>query len=43
MKAAWDLGEDYYDPARREDILGRTRTPPGFVEEHLNDPIVALA
>ena len=26
MKAAWDRSEDCYDPARQEDILGRTRT-----------------
>ena len=25
MKAAWDKGEEHYDPARKEDILGRTR------------------
>ena len=26
MPAAWDRGEEYCDPARKEDILGRTRT-----------------
>ena len=25
MKAAWDRSEDYYDPVRKEDILGRTK------------------
>ena len=43
MKAAWDRGEDYYDPARKEDILGRTKTRLDLWEEHLKDPIVALA
>ena len=42
MKAAWDRGEDYYDPARKEDNLVRTRTRLDFWEEHLKDPIVAL-
>ena len=42
MKAAWDRGEDYYDPARKEDILCRTRTCLDLREEHLEDPIVAL-
>ena len=27
MKAAWDRKEEYYDPARREDILGSTKKP----------------
>ena len=31
MKAAWDRGEEYYDPARKGDILGRTKNPPRFV------------
>ena len=26
MKAAWDRCEEYYDPARKEGILGRTKT-----------------
>ena len=43
MKAAWDRSEDCYDPARKEDILGRTRTRLVLWEEHLRDPIVALA
>ena len=43
MKAAWDRCEDYYDPARKEDILGRTRTRLDLWEEHLKDQIVALA
>ena len=31
MKAAWDRGEEYYDPARKEDLLGRTKNPSGIV------------
>ena len=42
MKAAWDRGEEYYDPARKEDILGRTKTRLHLWEEHLKDPLVAL-
>ena len=44
MKAAWDRGEEYYDPARKEeDILGRTKTRLDLWEEHVKDPIVGLA
>ena len=43
MKAAWDRGEEYYDPARKEDILGRTKTRLDLWEGHLNDRIAALA
>ena len=43
MKAAWDSCEEYYDPARKEDILGRTKTRLDLWEEHVKDPIVALA
>ena len=31
MKAAWDRSEEYSDPVRKEDILDRTKNPPGFV------------
>ena len=43
MKAAWCRVEEYYDPARKEDILGRTETRLELWEEHLKDPIAALA
>ena len=43
MKVVWDRSEDYDDPARKEDILGRTRTRLDLWEPHLKDPIVALA
>ena len=43
MKAAWDRGEEFYDPARKEDILGRTITRLNLCEELLKDPLVALA
>ena len=43
MKAAWDRSEEYYDPARNEDILGRTKIRLDLREEHLKDPIAALA
>ena len=35
-------GEIHYDPARKEDILGRTETRLGLWEEHLKDPVNAL-
>ena len=31
MKAAWDRGEECYDPARKEDILGRTKNSPAIM------------
>ena len=40
MKAAWDRGEECYDPARNKDILGRTKTRR---LQHLKDPLAALA
>ena len=43
MKVAWDRGEEYYDPPRKEDILGRTKTRLDLWEEHLKDPVAALA
>ena len=36
------LGREGYYPARKEDILGRTRTRLDLWEEHLKDPILAL-
>ena len=43
IKAAWDRCEECYDPARKEDILGRTKTRLDLWEEHLKNPIVAMA
>ena len=43
MKTVWDRVEEYYHPGRKEDILGRTKTRLDLCEEHLKDPIVALA
>ena len=42
MKAAKDRSEEDYDPARREDILGRKRTRLELWEEHLKDPKCSL-
>ena len=42
MKAAKDAGEEYYDPTREDNILGRNRTRLALWEEHLKDPVVAL-
>ena len=42
MKAAKDAGEEYYDPAREDNIRGRNKTRLALWEEHLKDPIVAL-
>ena len=42
MKAAKDRREEFYDPARGKDILGRNKTRLELWEEHLKDPIVAL-
>ena len=42
MKAARDSGEDFYDPERKDNILGRNKTRLEMWEEHLKDPIVAL-
>ena len=42
MKAAKDAGEEYYDPTRGDNILGRNKTRLALWEEHLKDPIVAL-
>ena len=43
MKAASDRDEEFYDPARTEDILGRTQTRLELREAHLKDPVAALA
>ena len=43
MKAARDRDEEFYDPARKEDILGRTNTRLELWEEHLKDLVAALA
>ena len=42
MKAAKDRREEFYDPARKDDILGRNETRLELWEEHLKGPIVAL-
>ena len=42
MKAARDCGEDFYDPERKDNILGRKKKRLELWEEHLKDPIVAL-
>ena len=42
MKAAKVRREDFYDPARKDDILRRSKTRLELWEEHLKDPIVAL-
>ena len=42
MKAAKDRGDNFYDPERKDNILGRDKTRLELWEEHLKDPIVAL-
>ena len=42
MKAAKEAGEEYYDPEREDNILGRNKTRCALWEEHTKDPIVAL-
>ena len=42
MKAAKDRREEFYDPARKDNILGRNQTRLELWEEHVKDPIVAL-
>ena len=42
MKAAKDRREEFYDPARKDNIWGRNTTGLELWEEHLKDPIVAL-
>ena len=42
IKAAKDRGKHFYDPARKEIILGRNQTRLELWGEHLKDPITAL-
>ena len=42
MKAAQDRGDEFYDSARKENILGRKQTRLELWGEHLKDPIEAL-
>ena len=42
MKAAKDMGEDFHDPERKDNMLGRSKTRLELWEKHLKDPIVAL-
>ena len=42
MKAAMDRGDDFYDPVRKDNILGRNKTRLELWGEHLKDLIVAL-
>ena len=39
MKAAWDRSGEYYDPARKEDTLGRTTNPSGIVGRTPQGPV----
>ena len=38
-----EQGEEFYDPVCKEDMLGRTETRLELWEEHLKDPLPALA
>ena len=40
-KAAKDRGEEFCDPARKDNLLGRKRTRLELWEVHLKDPIIA--
>ena len=42
IRAARDRDEEFYDPARKEDILGRTKTRLEMWDGHLKDPVAAL-
>ena len=42
MKATNDRKEEFYDPALKNDILGRNAKRLELWEEHLKHPIVAL-
>ena len=42
MKAAKDAGEEYHDPERDDNILGRNKTRIALWKEHIKDPIEAL-
>ena len=41
-KAAKDRRDEFYDPAREEDMSRRNKTRLELWEEHLKDPIAAL-
>ena len=42
MKAARGCGGAFYDPERKDNILGRNKTRQELREEHFKDPSVAL-
>ena len=42
MKAGKDRWDEFYDSARKENILGRKQTRLELWEEHLKDPCIAL-
>ena len=42
MKAAKDIGEEFYDPERKDNLLVRNETRLELWEERLKDPTVAL-
>ena len=42
MRAARDSGEDFCDPERKDNILGRNETLLELWEEHLKDAMVCL-
>ena len=42
IKAAKDRRDEFYDSARKENILGRNQTRLELWEERLKDPIIAL-
>ena len=42
MKSAKDRREDFYDAARKDNILIRNKTRLELWEEHFKDPLVAL-
>ena len=42
MKAARDRDDEFYCPARKEDILGRPQTRLQLWEEHITSPVAAL-
>ena len=42
MKTAKDRRKGFYDPERKDNILGRNTTRLELWEEHLKDPILAL-
>ena len=42
-KALWAMkAQDFYDPARKDNILGRNQTRLALWEEHLTEPMIAL-